>query len=116
MKGINTASMKEVGRKCADRINESITVLRHWDNITGYLYQYYAYYTGNYAPFDVGYDYIRITNDYDVVLKHITNRKTDVLCINDAGDLDGEHYQAACTALKEAFEGIFQDRCKYELF
>lgn len=116
MKGIRTASMKEVGRMCAAQMDECVTVLRHWENITGYLYQYYEYYTGNYAPFDVQSAYIRIANDYDAVLEYITNRKTDVLCINDAGDLDGEHYQAACTALKEAFEGIFPDRCKYELF
>ena len=116
MKGVRTASMKEVGQKCAEQINESITVLRHWENVTGYLYQYYAYYTGEYAPFDVGYDYIRIANDYDAVLDHMTNSETDVLCINDAGDLDDEHYQVACDALKETFEEILPDRCRYELF
>ena len=116
MKGIRTASMKEVGRMCEAQIDESITVLRHWNNVTGYLYQYYEYYTGNYAPFDVDCEYIRITNDYDAVLDHITGRKSDVLCINDAGDLDKEHYQDACEALRETFEGIFPSRCKYELF
>lgn len=116
MKGMRTASMKEVGRICADRIDESITVLRHWENATGYLYQYYEYYTGNYAPFDVDYGYIRITNEYDKVLERITNGKTDVLCINDAGDLDKEHYQDACEALRETFEGKFPSRCRYELF
>ena len=116
MKGISTASMKEVGQKCAEQINESITVLRHWENVTGYLYQYYAYYTGDYAPFDVEYDYVRITNDYDAVLNHIADKKTDILCINDAGDLDDKHYQDACDALKETFDGIFPDRCRYEFF
>lgn len=116
MKGMRTASMKEVGQKCAEQIDGTITVLRHWENVTGYLYQYYEYYTGNYAEFKARYDYIRITNDYDAVLDHITNRGTDILCINDAGDLDEEHYQDACEALKETFEGIFPSRCRYELF
>lgn len=116
MKGIRTASMKEVGRICAAQIDESITVLRHWNNVTGYLYQYYEYYTGNYAPFDVDCEYVCITNDYATVLNHITDRKSDVLCINDAGDLNEKRYQDACEALKESFEGIFPDRCRYELF
>ena len=116
MKGIRTASMKEVGQRCAAQIDESITVLRHWNNVTGYLYQYYEYYTGNYAPFDVDCEYIRITNDYDAVLDHITDRKSDVLCINDAGDLNEERYRDACEALKESFEGLFPNRCRYELF
>lgn len=111
IKGIETASMKEVGRKCFEKIGDTITTMRHWDNITGYLYHYYAYYLGKYAPFDATYEYIRISNNYGAVLKEYG---ADMLCINDAGELDNEHYAEASRALVEWFDKKFPETCKYE--
>ena len=115
MKGIRTASMKEVGQKCADRIEIAISITRHWSNVTGYLYHYYEYYQGNYKPFKKSYKYIRISNDYQAVIDAIRDQSIDMLCINDAGDLDDEHYQEACEALNEAFEERFPNESKFEI-
>ena len=114
MKGMRVQSMKEVGIRCADLIESTITDQRHWNNITGYIYQYFEYYNGSYRPFDVDFAYICISNDYKPVIEAITRRKAAVLCINDAGELDGDHYEEACLALCQAFEEILPDGCKYE--
>lgn len=116
MKGIRTASMKEVGQKCSGKIEGTISMTRHWSNVTGYLYHYYEFYQGNYQPFEKRYEYIRISNDYQNVIDAIRDRSIDILCINDAGDLDDEHYQEACDALTEAFEERFPDESKFEIF
>ena len=116
MKGIRTASMKEVGQKCADRIESTISITRHWSNVTGYLYHYYEFYQGNYKPFEKSYKYIRISNDYQAVIDAIKDRSIDMLCINDAGDLDDDHYQEACNALIKAFKERFPNESKFEIF
>jgi hypothetical protein len=108
--------MKEVGQKCADKIESTISTTRHWSNITGYLYHYYEFYQGNYQPFEKRYEYIRIGNDYQDVVDAIRDRSIDILCINDAGDLDGEHYPEACEALIEAFEERFPNESRFEVF
>ena len=116
MKGIKTASMKEVGQKCADKIEGTISMTRHWSNVTGYLYHYYEFYQGNYRPFKKSYKYIRISNDYQAVIDAIRDRSIDMLCINDAGDLDDDHYQDACEALNETFKERFPNESKFEIF
>lgn len=114
MKGMRVQSMKEVGKRCEPFIGDTMTITRHWDNITGYLYQYYEYYKGSFKPFSVPYKYIRISNDYKAVLGAIKGQKTSILCINDAGELDEENYSQACEDLAKAFEEILPDGCKYE--
>lgn len=116
MKGISNIHMKEVGHLCSDQIERTITVTRHRWNVTGYIYHYYAYYTGEYTPADPSYMYIRISNDYDKVTQLIDDPQTDMLCINDAGDLDAAHYDAACEAIAHSFDRLFPKRCQYELF
>ena len=69
-----------------------------------------------YKPFEKKYEYIRITNDYQDVVDAIKDRSIDMLCINDAGDLDDEYYQEACEALTEAFEERFPNESKFEIF
>ena len=113
MKGMTVTHMKAVGRLCGARIEHTITLQRHQRNVTGYIYHYYAYYTGDYAPFETNYKYIRIDNDYAEVLDCIDSER--ILCINDAGYLDKKHYDAACEALKQKFESVFPERCQYEL-
>ena len=113
MKGMTVKHMKAVGRLCGRRIDETVTMHRHQWNVTGYIYQYYAYYTGDYEPFDTDYKYIRITNDYEDVLESIDT--SGILCINDAGDLDEDHYRGACNTLKQKFERMFPERSIYEL-
>ena len=115
MKGILNRHMKEVGRICGDAIDKTVTIRRHPWNVTGYIYHYYAMYIGEYAEFKKTYTYIRITNDYKAVTDLIDHPQSDLLCINDAGDLDGEHYGAACAALAASFERLFPTRCQYEL-
>ena len=116
MKGISDIHMKEVGQLCSDQIERTITVTRHRWNVTGYIYHYYAYYTGEYAPADPSYTYIRISNDYEKVKQLIDDPQADMLCINDAGDLDAAHYDAACAAVIHSFDRLFPERCQYELF
>lgn len=113
MKGMTVKHMKAVGRLCGRKIDDTVTMHRHPWNVTGYIYQYYAYYTDDYAPFGADYKYIRITNDYSEVLENIDTAR--ILCINDAGDLDAEHYERACEALEQKFESMFPERSIYEL-
>lgn len=115
MKGILNRHMKEVGRICGDKIDQTVTIRRHPWNVTGYIYHYYAYYIGEYADFEKTYKYIRINNDFKAVTDLIDHPQADLLCINDAGDLDQEHYGAACKALAASFEKHFPTECKYEL-
>ena len=115
MRGVLNRHMKEIGRLCGDKIDKTVTIRRHQWNVTGYIYDYYAMYLGEYAEFKKTYTYIRIDNDFTAVTDLIDNPQTDLLCINDAGDLDGEHYDAACAALSASFERLFPTRCQYEL-
>lgn len=115
MRGIKLEHMKTVGRLCGSLIDQTVTIQRHQRNVTGYIYDYFAYYTGDYGPFDKDFRYIRITNDYSDILNVLDNRDASILCINDAGDLDAIHYDAACEALMDSFEALFPDRCRYEL-
>ena len=113
MKGITVRHMKTVGRMCGCAIDATVTPHRHQWNVTGYIYHYYAYYTGEFEPFSADYKYIRITNDYNKVLEALNGPR--ILCINDAGHLDAEHYEEACEALRNGFEQLFPERCEYEL-
>lgn len=115
MKGITLEHMKAVGRICGSLIDQTVTIQRHPWNVTGYIYHYYAYYLGEYADFDTDYQYIRITNDYLDILDILKDPDVSILCINDAGHLDAGHYEEACEALKNSFEALFPERCKYEL-
>lgn len=115
MKGILTRHMKEVGRICGDKIDKTVTIRRHQWNVTGYIYHYYAYYLGEYAEFKKTYSYIQIGNDYKAATDLIDHPQADLLCINDAGALDAEHYDAACKALAASFERLFPRSCRYEL-
>lgn len=113
-KGINTAQMREVGQKIAPLIDATITAERHWFNFTGYIYQYYAYYTGEYSAFTVPHDYIRINNDYEPIISAIKNKNKSLLCINDAGELDAEHYLQAVKDITAVFADLFPKESKYE--
>ena len=113
-KGINTAQMREVGQKIASLIDATITKERHWYNFTGYIYQYYAYYTGQYSEFTVPHDYIRINNDYSPIISAIEGKNKPLLCINDAGELDDGHYPQAVEDITTAFSNLFPKGCKYE--
>lgn len=114
MKGMTVRHMNEIGRRCD--LEDTVTVLRHWYNVTGYIYQYFAYYTGEFEPFQTSFEYVRLTNMFEDALEKITNPQADLLCINDAGELDAEHYEAAAEALRGCFEERFPERCIYELF
>ena len=115
MKGITLEHMKMVGELCGSLIDKTVTMHRHPWNVTGYIYQYYAYYNGFYEVFDKDYLYIRISDDYEEVTKILADPDVSILCINDAGQLSAQHYEEACEALKERFEALFPERCDYEL-
>ena len=115
MKGIVTERMKDVGRLCGSQIDGTVTIQRHPWNVTGYIYHYYDYYTGNYAPFDKDFKYIRITDNYAEILDLLRDPDVSILCINDAGQLSNERYEEASEALITRFEALFPERCKYEL-
>lgn len=114
MKGITLEHMKTVGRLCGNQIDQTVTIHRHPWNVTGYIYHYYAYYMGEYEPFEKDYKYIRITDDYSDILNLLENPDVSILCINDAGQLSSSKYKEACAALKQRFERLFPERCKYE--
>ena len=114
MKGILLEHMKAVGRLCGDQIDQTVTVQRHPWNITGYIYHYYAYYMGEYEPFYKDFKYIRITDDYTEVTDLLVDPDVSILCINDAGQLSSGKYKEACAALKQRFDQLFPERCKYE--
>lgn len=114
-KGILTSHMKEVGRLCEGMIEQTITPMRHQTNVTGFIYNYYAYYTCEYAPFDLNYKFITITNSVSNAIREIGNVDTDILCMNDSGELSRERYGDACLMLKDGFERLFPERCSYEL-
>lgn len=116
MKGILTEHMKEVGRLCGDQIDGTVTRQRHQWNVTGYIYHYYAFYTGQYDPFYANYEYIRISDDYEQVIDRLSDPNISILCINDAGQLSHGRYEEAAEALKSCFEALFPERCRYELF
>ena len=115
MKGITLEHMKTVGQICGPLIDRTVTPHRHPWNVTGYIYNYFAYYTGEYEPFEKDYLYIRISDDYEEVTKILEDPDASILCINDAGQLSAAHYEEACEALKERFEALFPERCDYEL-
>lgn len=114
MKGIVTAHMKELGRRCEKLIEPTITVMRHRSNVTGYIYHYQEYYSGNYAPFKACYRYVQIKNDFGQVESMLKDPETDVLCINDAGELNKVYYYSACNMLQDTLDRLFPDECKYE--
>ena len=116
MKGILTEHMKEVGRLCGDQIDGTVTRQRHQWNVTGYIYHYYAFYTGQYDPFYANYEYIRISDDYEQVIDRLSDPNISILCINDAGHLSHGRYEEAAEALKSCFEALFPERSRYELF
>lgn len=115
MKGIKLEHMKAVGRLCGRQIDQTITIQRHPWNVTGYIYHYYAYYTGDYYSFDKSYEYIRITNNYSDIIEFLKNPMASILCVNDAGQLSSDRYDEACAALITRFEALFPERCVYEL-
>ncbi len=115
MKGITVEHMKAVGRLCGDLIDQTVTIQRHPWNVTGYIYHYYAYYKGEYEPFEKDYKYIRISDNYSEVADLLRHPDVSILCINDAGDLSAGRYEEACEALITRFEALFPERCDYEL-
>lgn len=116
MKGIVLEHMKEVGRLCGDQIDGTVTRHRHKWNVTGYIYHYYAFYTGQYEPFCANYEYIRIDDHYEKVTDRLSDPDISILCINDAGLLSPGRYEEAAEALNDCFEALFPERCRYELF
>lgn len=113
-KGIITNHMKEVGRLCADQIEQTITPMRHQTNVTGFIYHYYAMYTGQYAPFGASLRFITIKNDLCELIDFIKHPSANILCMNDAGELDKERYHEASRMICEAFESKFKERGRYE--
>jgi len=115
MKGIALEHMKTVGKMCGCAIDATVTPHRHQWNVTGYIYHYFAYYTGDYRPFGKDFRYIRITDDYSEILDLLEGPDVSILCINDAGQLGSDHYDEACEALNNSFKKLFPERCVYEL-
>ena len=115
MKGMTVSHMKTVGRMCGCAIDATVTMHRHQWNVTGYIYQYFAYYTGDYRPFTKDFKYVRIDNEYSNILSILENPDASILCINDAGFLNAQHYDEASEALQSSFSKLFPERCVYEL-
>lgn len=115
-KGILTRHMKEAGRMCSSRIEPTITKLRHQTNVTGFIYHYYAYYTGEYEPFNAVSKFVVVEDDPASVVQAIQDGGEHILCINDSGLLSKDRYQDAGKAIRGEFEKLFPERCRYELF
>lgn len=115
-KGILTRHMKDVGRLCADWIEQTITPMRHQTNVTGFIYHYYAMYTGEYMPFEASMKFIKVQNDLSELVRFIREPSASILCMNDAGDVNPAFYREASRAICEAFEQRFPERSRYESF
>ena len=114
MKGIRTDHMKRVGELCADKILATITPMRHPWNVTGYIYNYFAYYTREFRPFKATYEYQRINSAWDDTCELIESLDNSIICINDAGDLPAEEYEEAVKGLCRSFEKVLPRRGKFE--
>lgn len=115
-KGILTRHMKEVGRLCSDSIEQTITPMRHQSNVTGFVYHYYAMYTGEYAPFEASMKFIKVQNDLTELVRFIREPSASILCMNDAGDINPAFYRDISKAVCAAFEQKFPERSRYESF
>ena len=115
MKGVTVDHMKRVGELCGAQIDRTVTPHRHQRNVTGYIYDYFAFYTDDDAPFEKDFKYIRITDDYSEILDLLKDPDVSILCINDAGQLSAEHYEEASRALQNSLDRLFPERCSYEI-
>ena len=114
MKGIRTDHMKRVGELCADKIPATITPMRHPWNVTGYIYNYFAYYSNEFRHFRATYEYQRINSAWDDTCELIESLDYSIICINDAGDLPAEEYEEAVKGLCRSFEKVLPRRGKFE--
>lgn len=113
-KGIRVSHMKEVGRLCGDKIPATITPLRHPWNVTGYIYNYFAYYSNEFRPFRATYEYQRINSAWDDTCELIESLDYSIICINDAGDLPAEEYEEAVKGLCRSFDKVLPERGRFE--
>lgn len=113
-KGIRVQHMKEVGRLCGDKIPATITPLRHPWNVTGYIYNYFAYYSNEFRPFRATYEYQRINSAWDDTCELIESLDYSIICINDAGDLPAEEYEEAVKGLCRSFDKVLPERGRFE--
>lgn len=113
-KGITTSHMKNVGRLCADMIEQTITPMRHQTNVTGFIYHYYAFYTGQYARFDADMKFVGVQDDNGELIQFINNPTAKMLCMNDAGNMNPALYRETSKLICDAFESKFYEGSKYE--
>lgn len=114
MKGIRCDHMRLIGRLCCDKISATITPMRHPWNVTGYIYNYVAYYKGEFSPLEATFEYKRINSSYRDIRGLIEAPDIDMLCINDAGELPAECYDDAVKVLSRSFEKVLPKRGKFE--
>ena len=114
MKGIRVQHMKEVGRLCGDKIPATITPTRHPWNVTGYIYNYFAYYTREFRPFKASFEYKRINSAWDDTCELIEALDHSIICINDAGDLPADEYEEAVKGLCRSFDKVLPERGRFE--
>lgn len=114
MKGIRVDHMKKVGRLCGDIIPSTVTPMRHAWNVTGYIYNYVAYYTGEFKPFKATFDYQRINYSFDSICELIEAPDTQIICVNDAGELPADYYDDAVKALSRSFEKLLPEKGRFE--
>jgi hypothetical protein len=106
--------MKEVGRLCGDMILPTITPKRHAWNVTGYIYNYFAYYSNEFRPFKARFEYQRINPCLDVIRGLIEDSDIDILCVNDAGELPADKYDEAVEVMSRSFEKRLPRAGRYE--
>ena len=85
-------------------------------NVTGFIYHYYALYTGEYAQFDASMKFIKVQNDLKELIQFIRQPSASILCMNDAGDINPAFYRDISKAVCAAFEQKFSERSRYESF
>lgn len=104
-------SLEEVGRLCGDIIGETTSKLRSGKNINQHIYSYYQYFTDNYVKKGSGYRYMTFVDGMKAICRCITEQQSRIICINDCGSVD---YKKEKETLKEAFEKILPNMCRYE--
>ena len=109
------SQVSEVYEKVGDEIVGSMTATRSAKNLNQYLYLNYMYLKGmlinerlSKKHFSVGMVSGKKLRKF---IEHPTHKLT---CINDVNIAD-DRYEELRSALLDAFESKFPDKCKYEL-
>lgn len=115
---ITTAFTKEgldaVGELCGDLIPNTISTLRASTNVNQYIYAYWHYFTDNYIPETIKYNYFELMETtFSEIADTIATTTYQMVCLNDSDKI--KSYPKLRQQLQDCFEKKFPNKCKYEI-